>query len=286
MRCGSVRQAADRLYVAASAVSRQIGRLERFVGTPLFERRADGMHLTEAGSLLADYLIHNNRELDRTLSAIDDLRGLKSGRVLISTVEGMIDEFLPRVITTFQERYPGITFLIRVESALGVIESVAADRTDIGIGFEVPPRKNLTVVAQHSQPILAVCSPGHPLARSRRISLRALVSQRLALQDPSFGIRRLVDDAFTRARLAPQTVLVTNSLLLLKSLAKQGRVVTLLPNYAVQSEIQRSELVGVRTESPILNAAHLDLCVHQSKRHSSAAGEFLDLLKRALGTLE
>ena len=243
------------------------------------------MHLTGAGFLLEEYLNQNNRELDRALSAIDDLQGLKNGEVLISTVEGMINEFLPHAITIFREQYPGITFLVRVESALGVIESVAADRMDIGIGFGDPPGKNLSIVAQHSQPILAVCSPRHSLANSRRISLKTLVGQPLALQDTSFGIRRLVDDAFARAGLAPQTGLVTNSLLLLKSLAKQRRIVTLLPSYAVQGEVQRGELVGVPTDSAILNAAHLYLCVHQSKRHSSAAIEFLGLLKRELSTL-
>ena len=284
-RCGSVRLAADRLYVAASAVSRQLAKLERFVGTPLFERRADGMCLTDAGTLLAEYLNRNDRELDRTLSAIDDLRGLKRGEVSIYTVEGMIDEFLPHVITKFRERYPGISLMVRVESALAVIEAVAADRADIGIGFNVPPRKSLSIMAQHLQPILAVCSPNHSLAKNQKVSLKALVGQPLALQDMSFGIRRLVDDAFAQARLAPRTFLVTNSLLMLKSLAMQGPVVTLLPSYAVQTEVQRGKLAVMRTDSAILNAAHLDLCVHNSKRQSSAAAEFLALIKSELITL-
>jgi DNA-binding transcriptional LysR family regulator len=284
-RSGSVRQAADRLYVAASAVSRQIAKLERSIGAPLFDRRADGMHLTKAGSLLAGYLNRNDRELEHALSSIDDLRGLKSGEVSITTVEGMIDEFLPRVITTFRNRYPGISLLVRVESALGVIEAVAADRTDIGIGFNVPSRKNLTVVTQHTQPIMAVCNPRHPLAKCKKISLKTLTEQALALQDTSFGIRRLVDDAFARARLVPQSFLVTNSLLMLKSLVKQDTVITLLPSYAVRAEVRRSELAALRIDSAILNSAHLDLCVHRSKQHSFAAEEFLALTKRELNTL-
>ncbi|QAY95524.1 hypothetical protein CWB41_07065 [Methylovirgula ligni] len=284
-RCGSVRLAADRLYVAASAVSRQLAKLERFIGTPLFERRADGMYLTDAGTLLADYLSRNDRELDRTLSAIDDLRGLKTGEVSINTVEGMIDEFLPNVIVKFRERYPGISLRVRIESALGVIEAVAGDRADIGVSFNVPPRKNLSIVARHAQPILVICGPSHPLARYRKISLNSMAGHSLALPDASFGIRRLVDDAFGQARLPPQPFLVTNSLLMLKSLAMQGPIVTLLPNYAVRTEVQRGSLVAVRTDSTILNAAHLDLCVHSAKRQSSSSAEFLSLIKNELNTL-
>lgn len=48
-RSGSVSQAAARLFVASSAVSRQIAKLEDSLGTPLFERHARGMALTAAG---------------------------------------------------------------------------------------------------------------------------------------------------------------------------------------------------------------------------------------------
>jgi DNA-binding transcriptional LysR family regulator len=285
-RCGSVRQAADRLYVAGSAVSRQIAKLERFVGTPLFERRAGGMYLTEAGTLLSGYLNRTDRELDRALSAIDDLRGLKSGEVSISTVEGMIDDFLPGVIETFRRRFPGISFSVRIESALSVVEAVAGDLTDIGIGFNVPKRRNLVVIARHAQPILAVCAPGHALAKRRKVTLAQLNEHPLALLDTSFGTRRLIDDAFARARLPQPAFLVTNSILMLKSLARKGGVATLLPSFSVQNQIQQGQLVSIPTNSAILNSAHLDLCVHNAKRLSSAAAEFLDGVKRELGRLK
>ena len=284
-RCGSVRQAADRLYVAGSAVSRQIAKLEQYVRTPLFERRAGGMHLTEAGKLLSFYLQRTDRELDRALSAIDDLRGLKSGEVSISSVEGMIDDFLPSVIESFRRRYPGIFFHVKIQSALSVVEDIASDQSDIGIGFNVPKRKNLVVVAKHSQPIIAVCSPKHPLAKNRKLTLAQLNQYPLALLDTTFGTRRLVDDAFARSRLPQQAIVVTNSILMLKSLAKRGGVVTLLPSFSVQNQVRHRELVAIPTNNLILNSAHLDLCVHNLKSLSSAATEFLDLLKRELATL-
>src|SRR5689334_14869492 len=55
-RSGSVSQAAARLFVASSAVSRQITKLEDSLGTPLFERHARGMALNAAGERLAAHL--------------------------------------------------------------------------------------------------------------------------------------------------------------------------------------------------------------------------------------
>ena len=51
---GSVREAADALRVAPSAISRQIASLEEDYGTPLFERRARGMRLTTAGTAVLE----------------------------------------------------------------------------------------------------------------------------------------------------------------------------------------------------------------------------------------
>ncbi|VEA68661.1 Cyn operon transcriptional activator [Serratia rubidaea] len=50
--CGSLSAASEQLFVAVSAISRKIQRLEAQVGAPLFERHARGMVLTEAGRFL------------------------------------------------------------------------------------------------------------------------------------------------------------------------------------------------------------------------------------------
>jgi DNA-binding transcriptional LysR family regulator len=47
--CGSFSSAAERLYIAQSALSRQIKELEQQLGTPLFERTARLPRLTLAG---------------------------------------------------------------------------------------------------------------------------------------------------------------------------------------------------------------------------------------------
>lgn len=49
-RSGSLSKASERLFVAVSALSRQIAKIEEQMGTPLFERRPRGMVLTEAAA--------------------------------------------------------------------------------------------------------------------------------------------------------------------------------------------------------------------------------------------
>jgi DNA-binding transcriptional LysR family regulator len=280
---GSVRSAADRLYVAPSAVSRQISKLEELLGVTLFDRRAGGMHLTEAGRLLHEHTSRSERDLKRTVAAMEDLHGLGGGEIEIATVEGMIEDFVPEAISAFRIRHPAIRFNVRVASALHVLEAVTNDEVDIGIALNVPKRREIVVMKSMPQPIRLYCNPDNPLARARKLSLETFDQTNLALQETSFWIRRVVDDAFGAHGLTAKPAIVTNSLLLLKSLVRNGPTVTFLPNFAARAEVKRGELIEVRVEDPLLSAAHLDIYVHATRRLSAAANEFLKLLQLHLG---
>src|ERR1700734_2653752 len=51
---GTFTHAAERMFIAQPTLSQQIRRLEEMVGTPLLDRRRDGVRLTDAGSVLLE----------------------------------------------------------------------------------------------------------------------------------------------------------------------------------------------------------------------------------------
>src|SRR6185312_1022355 len=51
---GSFTHAAERIFVAQPTLSQQIRRLEEIIGTPLLQRRREGLRLTKAGTVLLD----------------------------------------------------------------------------------------------------------------------------------------------------------------------------------------------------------------------------------------
>src|SRR5712672_3057972 len=51
---GSFTHAAKQMFVAQPTLSQQIRRLEEMVGTPLLQRRREGVRLTRAGSVLLE----------------------------------------------------------------------------------------------------------------------------------------------------------------------------------------------------------------------------------------
>jgi DNA-binding transcriptional LysR family regulator len=77
---GTFTRAAERLFITQPTLSQQIRRLEEIVGTPLLDRRRDGVHLTEAGRVLLEEsraalsLIEHGVRRSRQAAGLDRLR--------------------------------------------------------------------------------------------------------------------------------------------------------------------------------------------------------------------
>src|SRR6478735_2090878 len=94
-------RAAQRLRIAQPALSQQIRRLEAEVGLPLVERTTRRVRLTEAGRLLVEQARRVLVEADHAVTVLDDLRGLRAGRVAIGASQTMASVDLSRLLATF-----------------------------------------------------------------------------------------------------------------------------------------------------------------------------------------
>jgi DNA-binding transcriptional LysR family regulator len=174
VRTGSMRQAAEQLHVAASAVNRQILKLEDQLQCKLFDRTAEGVRLTAAGEVLYHYILRLEHDLDRAISQIDDLRGLRRGHVRIACEDGIGRDFLPPVLAAFHSEFPRVTFSVEIASALDILHQVAEGLTDIGISMTPPLSVDVAVQARAEMPIGVIAAPGSWLAARQTIRMREI----------------------------------------------------------------------------------------------------------------
>lgn len=278
VRCGSIRAAADRLFVTPSALSRELQKLEEELGVSLFERRSRGMALTAEGKV---YLNHVRDVLNgeaRMRSELDALQNLHRGQVQLLTVEGYASDYLAPAVAQFQQRYPHIRFSLRITHAAAVVAGIASGEADIGLIFNFTPHEEMRSVLHLNVPLLAVMAPEHPLARRKSLSLEQLSGHRIALPDNSFGVRRMIDLQCNLSKVHLTPVLEANSLAVLRSFARNGGGVTLLSQMSVRSELKHDELVAVPLDEPLLCQGGVDVCVLAERKLPVAAMAFLDHL--------
>lgn len=277
-RARSIRRAAERLNVATSAISRQIAKLEAEVGAPLFERRPRGMELTAAGEIYARHARDVLLAVRRTRHEIEELSGLRRGRVRIRTIEGLVGSFLSPTIGAFRERYPQVVFEVTITGAEDVVASVAAGDADLGIAFNAPILAGVRSLARLRDPVCAVLAPAHALAGRESLGLAEALAVPHAIPAAAFGIRNLLDQAVREGRRSLEPSLLTNSIEALRSFARSGEGVAFLHKLAVQRELEEGLLVAVPVRAAALEAGSVDIVVLEGRSIPPAAERFAGFL--------
>ncbi|RZI55105.1 MAG: LysR family transcriptional regulator, partial [Zymomonas sp.] len=134
-KAGSIRQAADRMNITASAMNRKIQDLEVEIGTPIFERRARGVKLTAAGEMFVRYVRSQIADAERLSSQVEDLRGLKRGPVKIACSQALALDFLPSQIGEFRKDNPRLVFDLKVMDHNAAINALIEYDVDLAIVY-------------------------------------------------------------------------------------------------------------------------------------------------------
>ncbi len=174
---GSFSAAAERLYIAQSALSRQIKELEQQLDTPLFERTARQPRLTAAG---AAFLPRARTLLQELEKAGDLARAIGQGqtgslRLSHSSTVPLTGTLLQRLSTWLHDN-TGVSMEIAQLSSEGQLQELADGRLDIGL-LRLPvlrQHEGLCVEALFEEPLLLAVADCHALATRDSVHLADL----------------------------------------------------------------------------------------------------------------
>ena len=164
---GTVSEAAVRLRLTQSAVSKRIQSLERQVGFRLVEQEGRRLRLTPAAVSF----------LERARPLVADLRGLTGlahdgslSDFSIALADSIASSWGPEVIKRTLQSLSGITARLHAHRSVLLVESVRLGRYHIGLSTDAPAAKDLIHHPIVDEPLVLVHSgarrkpsPGQPL---------------------------------------------------------------------------------------------------------------------------
>ncbi|VVJ17454.1 Transcriptional regulator [Amycolatopsis camponoti] len=181
---GTLTAAATALGYTQSAVSRQIASLERAAGTPLLERRHDGVRLTSAGQLVVRRAADVIDQLDATARELAGLPG-EEGTVRLGWFPTAGADLVPRALAALRRTHPAITVLSREGRTPALVRALRAGTVDLALLASAPPFRPpdtetpALVLRTLTERSLRVAVPdGHPLARRDYIDVADLRGHR------------------------------------------------------------------------------------------------------------
>ncbi len=154
-RLGSFSRAGLELGLTQSAISRQISKLEAFIGSKLFNRLPLGVQLTAIGETYASEV---SRLLGDLSAVTDGLRAWTGPRqITIACSRGIADQWFLSRVAILKAEIPGIEIRLRVTDD---VAHLRLDEFDLAIFYrkERPIGVSLTVLGHEE--IVPISAPG------------------------------------------------------------------------------------------------------------------------------
>ena len=283
---GSIRRASERLHISPSAVNRQILKLEDHLGTPLFERRPNGMRLTDAGQLVLRHARDTLHDFARLRGEIDNLRGIVSGDVTIATLDSLTVHFLPEAVAGFIAIHPAVQVRVVALDPVETMHSVAQGNTDLGLTFFPARRRGITQLEDVPSPMCAIMTPDHELATRASLTLDECASFPLMYQDHSASMQPFFGNEMEAFKSAHKPVAISNTLAVLKRLLLRGVGIAFYTRLGFAEELAGGRLVAVPLEGDRLSTLRLCLIGPSDRLPTVAADAMAEHLRQALARFE
>ncbi|QUJ66266.1 LysR family transcriptional regulator [Photobacterium sp. GJ3] len=272
----SLREASRLLHISASALSRQIKNFEHYFRTPLFERRANGMFLTEQGKVVEKHVRRTIREIELAKSEIDKLQNLLTGNIQLATIEGVVESWVMPPMEAFARKYPEVSFGINISGSQESYSSVRNDHADIGIAMQPDDCSGIDIVKSVETPIVIVARQSHPFVRQPNLLLKDIVKQPFVALSHRFQTTQLFHQCLQEQGLEFEPKLEMSQISYIKDYVQSSDYLSVLPKYSVVNEVNEGELC-------ILDMSELPTCktiifVRKNRTLTHAAVHFINQL--------
>jgi len=161
---GSIGKAAEREFIAASAISKRLADLEATLGTPLLYRHTRGVDLTPAG----ESLLHHARSV---LYSLEKMQGELSeyvdgvrGHVRVHASISAIVQFLPEDLGDFIRQHEQVKIDLEEHLSTEVVRAVQEGAADLGVCNVAVGTGELQTLPYRQDQLVLIVPQGHALA--------------------------------------------------------------------------------------------------------------------------
>jgi DNA-binding transcriptional LysR family regulator len=234
------RKAAERCFVAQSALSRQIAALENELEVALFIRHKKRVRLTPAGQEFARYVSNAMEQLQEGQQWLTELQAGQRGTIRLGCIESLATAFLPTLFAAFHQAYPQVRLKVRVNHTDELVAWVEQGEVELGLILDPRLQSELLIIKElFRQPLHLLVSARHPLAQTAAaVTLEQMTSEPFLLLDETSRMGQITKRIFAQRGLPLQPLVEIESVEGLKEMVRQGIGVTLtLPALIRPSQI-------------------------------------------------
>ena len=284
----SFTQAAERLGVRQPSVSLVIKDLEDDLEVRLFEKLGHKINLTAAGELLLQDAADILAKADGLKERMDELKGLKKGKIAVGAAPSAAASFFPFVADAFKKQFSWVETTWRIDTSSGLEKNLLDGELDVAILGRAPKSPLIIGEVCHQEEIVAIAPPNHPLAKKGSVPLMRIAGEPIITDEQGGGsmVRELLDERFARLGI-PFTPHMELSPRIggrdaVRSAVAGGLGIGFITKCHVIADVAAGRLKIIKVPDLKLKRSNY-IAVHKSRHNSPLIQAFVKILKRIKG---
>lgn len=275
----SITGAARKLCISQPAVSQAVKQLEQGLGIELFTRRAKGVSLTRAGTLLYSYVGNGYETILAGEEQLAKMMNLEYGEVRIGASDMTLQFYLLPYLEQFHQLYPEIKVTVTNAPTPQTIDHLYQGRIDFGVVTK-PLLEDSRLEAMQVRKIQDVFVAGEKFhhLKGRKLDYKELLELPLICLEGDTSTRKYVDSYLKQngVEVAPEFELATSDMIVQFAMRNLG-IGCVVEDFA-KKQIESGELICLEFKKQIPKR---DMCLLIDKRStmSVAAGKLKELLE-------
>lgn len=192
-RTGSLKAAAERVFLTQPAISKTLKDLEEIVGAPLLERDRGGVGLTRQGEIFLPFAEQSLAALNHGLASLEAANAGSATPLRVGALPSVAAGLLPGAVQCFADLSPTTPVSVEDGRLGALVDRLRSGELDLVIGRMGRPETmtGLSFTQLYSEHVVFVVAPDHPL---KDCGTLAALSNWLVLYPPKgSAIRPLVD---------------------------------------------------------------------------------------------
>ncbi len=274
----SFTKAAQINNVTQSAVSQQISSLERQFKSLLIERSKKKFRLTREGQVLYEFSKQIIQNYDSLHSKLQEIKDIISGTIRVATIYSIGLHDLPPYIKKFLKSYPTVNVHVEYRRANQVYDDVLSNVVDLGLVAYPTRESKLETVPLRRDPLVLICHPQHPFAKSKSVKLKSLSGQKFIGFEPDIPTRKALDKILKESGVEVHHVMEFDNIETVKRAVEIDAGISVVPQGTVLQEVAKQTLAQVQLEDGEYYRP-LAAIYKKNKVLSPAVKQFVSILK-------
>ncbi len=274
----SFTRAAEAVHLTQPGISKHVKQMEEYYGIPLFDRLGKKVALTQAGEILFAASQEVTVSIENAEQRIDDLKGLRGGKLVLGTSFPIGVYILPQVLAAFRESYPAVEVVLEISLSEKVNARILSNRLDLGLVTHRANDSRLLSQEFMTDQLVAIFPVNHHWAAKHRVTPQDLLGETFIVAAQGAGTRAVLEERLHEKGPQLQNLLDFGNLEGVKHAVEAGLGVSIQARSVVRREIADGCLLA-RPLADIDDSLEYLYVRRKDKHLSNAAQAFLALLR-------